>query len=98
MLICRGPILCAVAALSIGATDSVLAQGAARPNKTVELYVPSGPGGGYDIYVRTFARYLLGTCRVGRTTSSKTCLAQARPSLRTIFTMLHRKTAPRLGC
>ena len=57
MLICRGPILCAVAALSIGATDSVLAQGAARPNKTVELYVPSGPGGGYDIYVRTFARY-----------------------------------------
>src|SRR5215471_18522660 len=51
-----GLVLCA-AIISLTLCGWSHGQGVSRPNKPIEIYVPAGPGGGYDIYGRTFAKY-----------------------------------------
>lgn len=48
----------AAAFIALGASPVVAQDGGFYAGKTISLAVPSGPGGGYDTYARTFARHL----------------------------------------
>ena len=51
-------IICSGAAfIALGALPGAAQDGGFYAGKTISLAVPSGPGGGYDTYARTFARH-----------------------------------------